>query len=144
MGVPNTTTFTLQNVVDVVDNDDNLVGVFNDAVASKFDSAYSGAKNNLLNFRNYDSTSGYFSFNATLGTSPSGQSVLVYTTVINFANIALGDTLYQNSSGTVYASTTFSIHSSTQQPKFNCSGSQVAIFTTGSNGVIKSQSCGSP
>lgn len=28
MGVPNTTTFTLQNVVDEIDNDDNLVGCF--------------------------------------------------------------------------------------------------------------------
>jgi len=56
MGVPNTNSFTLQNVVDVIDNDDNLVGCFNDAVASKFDSNYSGAKNNLLNFRNYDAS----------------------------------------------------------------------------------------
>ena len=54
MGVPNTTTFTLQNVVDVIDNDDNLVGCFNDAVASKFDSNYEGSKNQLLNFRIYD------------------------------------------------------------------------------------------
>ena len=56
MGVPDTNTFTLQNVVDVIDNDDNLVGCFNDAVASKFDSNYSGSKNNLLNFRNYDAS----------------------------------------------------------------------------------------
>ena len=40
MGVPDTTTFTLQNVVDEIDNDDNLVGCFNDAIASYFDSNY--------------------------------------------------------------------------------------------------------
>ena len=86
----------------------------------------------------------YYSFNATVGTSPSGQSVLVYTTESNLSNIAIGDTLYENLTGTVYASTTFSIHSSTQQPKFNCSASQVAIFTTNASGVITSQSCGTP
>ncbi|GAG80188.1 unnamed protein product [marine sediment metagenome] len=86
----------------------------------------------------------YYSFNATIGTSPSGTVVTVYTTQSNLSNIAISDTLYINPTGTVYASTTFSIHSSTQQPKFNCSGSQVAIFTTNASGVITSQSCGNP
>jgi len=101
MGVPNTTTFTLQNVVDVVDNDDNLVGVFNDAVASKFDSAYSGAKNNLLNFRNYDG--GLPSF---LGSVASNINVCVLTMNITYyhngsgTNPAVGDTVYTDSGGT--------------------------------------------
>jgi len=86
----------------------------------------------------------YYNFNATLGTSPSGTVVTVYTTQSNLTNIAIGDILYQNILGTVYANTTFSIHSFTQQPKFNCSGSQVAIFTTNASGVIISQSCGTP
>jgi len=86
----------------------------------------------------------YYNFNATIGTSPSGTVVTVYTTQSNLSNIAISDTLYVNPTGTVYASTTFSIHSSTQQPKFNCSGSQVAIFTTNASGVITSQSCGNP
>jgi len=56
MGVPNTTTFDLQTVVNVVNpTTDDLVDSFADAVASKFDSTYSGSKNQLLNFRNYDS-----------------------------------------------------------------------------------------
>ena len=88
MGVPNTTTFTLQNVVDVVDNDDNLVGVFNDAVASKFDSAYSGAKNNLLNFRNYDSTATLSSF-ACSGVLAS-----------NACKLVINDTRFFDGSGT--------------------------------------------
>jgi len=54
MGVPDTTNLTLHNVVDVLDEDDNLVGCFNDAIAANFDLSYSGAKDNLLNFRNYD------------------------------------------------------------------------------------------
>ena len=56
MGVPNTTTFDLQTVVNVVNpTTDDLVDSFADAVASKFDPSYSGLKNQLLNFRNYDS-----------------------------------------------------------------------------------------
>jgi len=86
----------------------------------------------------------YYNFNATIGTSPSGTVVTVYTTQSNLTNVAIGDILYQNILGTLYANTTFSIHSSTQQPKFNCSGSQVAIFTTNASGVITSQSCGNP
>jgi hypothetical protein len=57
MGVPNTTTFDLQTVVNVVNpTTDDLVDCFADAVASKFDSNYSGAKDQLLNFRNYGSS----------------------------------------------------------------------------------------
>ena len=45
MGVPNTTTFDLQTVVNVVNpTTDDLVDCFADAVASKFDSSYSGSK----------------------------------------------------------------------------------------------------
>lgn len=54
MAVPNTTTFTLQNVVDVVNpTTDDLVDCFADAITNKFDSNYSGSKDSLLNFRNY-------------------------------------------------------------------------------------------
>lgn len=54
MAVPNTNTFSLQDVVDEVNpTTDDLVDCFADAIASKFDSAYSGSKNQLLNFRNY-------------------------------------------------------------------------------------------
>ena len=56
MGVPNTTTFTLQNVVDAVNpTTDDLVDCFNDAIIGKFDSNYGpGDESNLLQFRNYD------------------------------------------------------------------------------------------
>ena len=54
MAVPDTTTFELQDVVDEVNpTTDDLVDCFADAIASKFDSAYEGSKNQLLNFRNY-------------------------------------------------------------------------------------------
>ncbi len=52
MAVPNTNTFSLQDVVDEINpTTDDLVDCFADAVASKFDPAYSGSKDNLLNFR---------------------------------------------------------------------------------------------
>ena len=56
MGVPNTTTFTLQNVVDTINpTTDDLVDCFNDAIIGKFDSNYGpGDESNLLQFRNYD------------------------------------------------------------------------------------------
>lgn len=56
MAVPNTTTFTLVNVCDelsLTGSNRNLVQCFASAISGNFDPAYSGAKNNLLNFRNY-------------------------------------------------------------------------------------------
>ena len=54
MGVPNTSTFSLQDVVNEVNpTTDDLVDCFADAIAGNFDSTYSGSKNQLLNFRNY-------------------------------------------------------------------------------------------
>jgi len=89
MGVPNTTTFTLQNVVTEVNpTTDDLVDCFADAVASKFDSAYEGSKNQLLNFRNYG-------------------AVTAFTTTLNPASNAKGGcaaigntTRYHDGSGT--------------------------------------------
>lgn len=53
MGVPNTTTFDMDDVKVAVGNYDNLSDFFKFAVSAKFDPAYSGNKDNLLNFRNY-------------------------------------------------------------------------------------------
>ena len=57
MAVPDTTTFTLQDVVNTVNTTtDDLVDCFADAVSGSFDSSYSGSKTSLLNFRNYGGT----------------------------------------------------------------------------------------
>jgi len=58
LSVPNTTTFTLQDVVNVVvPTTNDLVDCFADAVTSKYDPLYDGPPlNNLLNFRNYNAT----------------------------------------------------------------------------------------
>lgn len=56
MAVPNTTTFTLQNVVDEVNpTTDDLVDCFADAISAYFNPTYAGSKNSLLNFRDYGS-----------------------------------------------------------------------------------------
>ncbi len=55
MAVPDTNTFTLQDVVDeVVPTTDNLVDCFSDAIAAEFDPRYAIAgQQSMLEFRNY-------------------------------------------------------------------------------------------
>lgn len=57
MGVPNNDTFNLQDVCDEIYGNHvagrNLSDCFTSAIAARFDPAYSGSKNSLLNFRNY-------------------------------------------------------------------------------------------
>lgn len=130
MGVPNTTTFTLQNVVDVIDNDDNLVGCFNDAVASKFDSNYEGSKNQLLNFRNYDGVT-LIAVTMSSGTSKDvcneTPNITRYTDGTNFDGPVVGDVVYTNSTGTSF------LASGNYKSQMGSSGSNVQI---GSNGVV--------
>jgi len=58
MAVPDTNTFSLQDVVDEFDKlnpqPDDLVDCFASASASSFDPAYEGSKDRLSNFRNYN------------------------------------------------------------------------------------------
>jgi hypothetical protein len=54
--VPNTTTFTLQDVTNVVGGT-TLSQAFANSVDSRFDPAYKGSKNSLYNFRNYNGAS---------------------------------------------------------------------------------------
>tara|TARA_R110002167_G_scaffold929_1_gene4132 strand:- start:1075 stop:1254 length:180 start_codon:yes stop_codon:yes gene_type:complete len=59
MAVKNTTTFTLQDVVNEVDpTTNNLADCFSDSTDSDFVSSYKGSKDRLSNFRGY-SDSGY-------------------------------------------------------------------------------------
>ncbi len=106
MGVPNTTTFELQDVVDEINpTTDDLVDCFSDATASYFDSSYEGSKNQLLNFRNYGSQNSLTAF-----FSGSGQSdaKFICSQTINTTKYhdgsgtypVTGDTVYDNSSGT--------------------------------------------
>ena len=106
MGVPDTTTFTLQNVVDEIDNDDNLVGCFNDATASYFDSNYGpGDESNLLQFRNYGSQNALTSFSGSSGQNDfkflCGQTTgTSYWHNGSNSAPAVGDIVYTNAAGT--------------------------------------------
>ena len=107
MAVPDTTTFTLQDVVTEVNpTTDDLVDCFADAVASKFDSTYSGSKNSLLNFRNYGAVTiqqFYLTVNtpkSTLACNGTANNVAYHNGTSNSV-AALGDTIYSNLSGTI-------------------------------------------
>jgi hypothetical protein len=53
MSVPNTFTFSLQDVIDEIGSGDDLVEAFDLAHPAGFDPAYEGDHDRLLNFRNY-------------------------------------------------------------------------------------------
>ena len=101
MGVPDTTTFTLQNVVDVVNpTTDDLVDCFSDAFTLKFDSNYSGSKNQLLNFRNYDNFRTAFSA-STKDKDPCALALdQTYYWNRTFVDPTIGDTIYTSATGT--------------------------------------------
>jgi hypothetical protein len=88
--VPNTTTFTLQDVVDEVNPTTNdLQDCFNDADESKFDLNYYSSGNDLLEFRNYNSSD--IDFVSAWGTTNlSGGSTI---TVDAFTSAQVGDLL---------------------------------------------------
>jgi hypothetical protein len=88
MAVPNTTTFSLQDVVDELGGlprPDDLIACFAAATSGGFDPSYEGSKNNLLNFRNYTSiVASVVITPATKNSFGNGDSFLVTVT----ANVA--------------------------------------------------------
>jgi hypothetical protein len=104
MGVPDTTTFTLQDVVDEVNpTTDDLVDCFDDAVAGDFDSSYGpGDESNLLQFRNYGAGS-LTSFLGSVWTTGNlcGQTMnITYYHNGSGTNPVVGDIVYTDSGGT--------------------------------------------
>lgn len=78
MAIPNTDTFSLQDVVtEIVPTTNDLIDCFADAVSGSFDAEYSGTKTQLLNFRNYGA-----------GPSPAKFGYLYNTYAAKNANIA--------------------------------------------------------
>lgn len=108
MAVPDTTTFSLQDVVDEVNpTTDDLVDCFADADSASFDAAYEESKDELDDFRNYGAVcvGGLTSFtvyptNVGSGTACSG----VGGTATYYHNggsnpAANGDTVYIDAGG---------------------------------------------
>ena len=132
MAVPDTTTFTLQDVVDVVNpTTDDLVDSFADAVAGDFDSSYGpGDETNLLQFRNYDGST-LLQITMSTGTTKDTCSETVntarWTDGTNFDGPDTGDTVYTNSSGTAF------LASGDYRSQMGLNGAKVTI---GSNGLV--------
>ena len=104
MAVPDTTTFTLQDVVDEINpTTDDLVDCFADATAACFDSSYSGTKTELLNFRNYGASC-TTSYSSSVAVKPSiacsGTVNQTYYHNGSGAYPVSGDNCYSNSAGT--------------------------------------------
>lgn len=110
MAVPNTTTFTLDDVrleVDPTKNNLNdLITVANAQSPSEWDSDYEGSKNSLLNFRNYGAEPTFTAFTMTtqkyFQTSNINCSDTTYTTYYHDGTSSepkLGDTIYEDSLG---------------------------------------------
>ena len=85
MGVPNTETFSLLDVVNEIGltgDDRNLQACFNNANASGFDSAYNNdtyaPANSMLRFRNYQHAIGFFRI---VGTQQSRGSGAMFLTI---------------------------------------------------------------
>ena len=109
MGVPNTTTFSMQDVADFIDpptSTPSLSQLITDANSenpSLWDPTYSGSKNSLLNFRNYGA-------GPTAFTGSSGQNDFAFlcsqTVATSYwhngagTHPTTGDIVYTNSAGT--------------------------------------------
>ena len=101
MAVPDTTTFTLQDVVDEVNpTTDDLADCFTDANIFLFDPAYSSSVG-LLKFRNYN---GGFrtAFSASTASKDPCALALNQTYYWNrtFVDPTIGDTIYTSATGT--------------------------------------------
>ncbi|HDZ14564.1 hypothetical protein LCGC14_1114230 [marine sediment metagenome] len=105
MPVPNTTTFTLQNVIDELGTAANsLQQCFIDSVYDNFDPAYRGDLNNLLCFRNYDKLKGIeLRKDTTRNTACGGASNGTYYIDIG-KSWFIAENLYTNEARTIKAS----------------------------------------
>lgn len=115
MAVPDTTTFTLQDVTTELYGDTaagrNLSSCFADAVAGSFDSNYNpnadGTNNNLLNFRNYGATSSPYVRTVVGYTTTTSKTVVYNITsldVVAFLQLNVDSDTYSAGIGTVTVS----------------------------------------
>ena len=140
--VPNTTTFNFQDVCNAIygyhSPGMNLSQAFVDATGT-FDPSYSGAKNNLLNFRNYSPnvivlTPHYIS--VATATSKLDWDLIIdngtsfnYTVTVRIKNVTKGSAWFTIVSSTVYAGTTANAFSglTTNMSVTNAVGDTIAI-----------------
>ena len=105
MGVPNTTTFTLQDVADVISvvnpSTDDLTECFTYSVSGKFDPSYGpGDESNLLQFRNYANLPEAVSGSTSLKDPCALSLTVTYYFIGNGFFPFVGDIVYTDAAGT--------------------------------------------
>jgi hypothetical protein len=134
MAVPNTTTFSLQQVADEIDGvQTSLNGCVTDAVPGNYDATYyTDPATSLLEFRNYTTPSGVTVYEIT--TSKTGQSTAgaacsftpnwpYYYTVDGAANIVNGTVVYTDTPGvTLFNGGTDYYHAGTRSFRISATG----------------------
>jgi hypothetical protein len=140
MAVPDTTTFNLQTVVNVVNpTSDDLPSCFSNAVSNKFNATYkaqyyaaAGDKNNLLMFRDYDSgVSNLLTVEAT--SSASGPVILIQnyqniTQTITYTWQYVSQTTNDSLATVQYGGTTRAVGYTTATITASLSGSNYAFY----------------
>ena len=92
--VPDTTTFNLIQVQAAVPGTPvSLTACFTAAVAIKFDSDYSGSKNQLLNFRNYNAPPIAYQMSSGYGTPSSACASTDKPNTVYFLNDVIEDSV---------------------------------------------------
>ena len=86
MAVPNTTTFSLQDVVDEINPaNDTLINCFASSIDDGFVSLYKGSKDRLSNFRGYDHS-----------VTPSGTDTIILYSASPSPGVLVGNTSTDN------------------------------------------------
>ena len=108
MAVPNTTTFSLQDVVTEINpTTDDLVDCIADANSSGYNSSYySSPATSLLEFRDYETPTGITSFSSSTGNSNQTTACGLNPTQTYYhdgtgSTPAVGDNVYSNLAGTI-------------------------------------------
>lgn len=114
MAVPDTTTFSLQDVITELglSNTSSLRDCFTNAVAGQFDPTYEGSKDRLSNFRNYGAFTPIATDPISLGFSPTNGALACSASTTTYY-IPAGETwltataLYTTSDGSAIATSGF-------------------------------------
>ena len=135
MSVPDTTTFTLQDVVTEVNpTTDDLVDCFSDADTSYFNPTYEGSKNQLLNFRDYGSQNAFTAF---LSNTSSPRDACTIA-ISNATFYHTGSGTFPAVNDTVYSDLGITPLFSGPRRQFNSDGSGSGTYTVNSSGVVTS------
>ena len=154
MGVPNTNTFNMQNVSSTVDPSKSqltqLIEVANAQSPSLWDPAYSGSKNSLLNFRNYDGGgTDYYPIILSPATFPVAEDFTVFTTRNPITGLVTNDVLFYWTDDDGYtpypgAGSTYSYFIFNQGTFFGCTSASCPNISVSSSGVVTTNGCQCP